>query len=54
MIFLISSISVISSFSFLILLIWILPLGPLVSLARGLEPAFGLLILVLFSLFLLG
>jgi hypothetical protein len=40
---------VMSPFSFLILLIWILPLGPLVSLARDLfillilskEPAFG-------------
>jgi hypothetical protein len=36
--FLISSISVVTSiFSFLILLIWILPLSPLVNLARGLS-----------------
>ena len=38
MIFKISSVSVVMSpFSFLILLTWILPLGPLVSLARGLS-----------------
>ena len=38
MIFKIYSVSVVMSpFSFLILLIWILPLGPLVSLAMGLS-----------------
>jgi hypothetical protein len=63
MIILITSVSVvISPFSFLSLLIWILPLGPLVSLARCLSilliisknQLLVLPILHIFSLFLVG